>query len=165
MNRHRMSKSKVLLQFIIQLLIGGCLVSCEKNYILEQNQPLKNYTWDYTDIKTFTAEIKDTTVNYNIYIHLRHGFNFEWRNVWVKIETTFPDGREFEKRVNLVLGEADGRWIGNCLGDNCDIRIPIQQSAFFPLTGKYTFEITQDMRTNPLGAIKSVGMEIQQSKK
>lgn len=165
MNGYTMSKSKLLLQFIIPMLLCGALVSCEKNYILEQNQPLKDCSWNYKDTQTFTAEIKDTIINYDIYIHMRHGFNFEWRNVWVKIETTFPDGREFEKRVNLVLGEADGRWLGNCLGDNCDIRIPIQQSAFFPYLGKYTFKITQDMRTNPLGAVKSVGMEIQQSKK
>ena len=129
---------------------------------MEENIPVKDYKWDYSDTKIFTAEIKDTTIHYNIYVNLRHSFQFEWRNLWVNIETTFPNGKVYERRVNLLLSEADGHWFGDCLGDNCDIQVPIQQNAFFPLTGKYTFKITQDMRANPLPYIKNVGMRVEQ---
>lgn len=128
---------------------------------MENREVIKNEKWDYADTKTFTAEITDTAINYSIYVSIRHGFNFEWRNAWVKIETTFPNGKQFEKRVNLVLSQANGEWYGDCLGDNCDIVIPIQENAFFPETGKYTFKITQDMRVNPLAFVKSVGMRIE----
>ncbi len=147
--------------FLIILAICLLFSSCDSNQVMEENQLMKNYSWDYSDSKTFTAEIKDTAQHYNIYISLRHGFNFEWRNLWVKIETTFPGGKQFEKRVNLVLSEPDGVWHGDCLGDNCDIQIPIQENAYFPELGKYTFKITQDMRVNPLGFVKSVGMRIE----
>lgn len=153
------------MRILFLALICLSFFACEKNYILEQNQPMVHHQWAYADTKTFTAEIKDTSVNYDLFIHLRHHENFEWRNVWLKIETTFPDGREFEKRINLVLAEADGRWLGDCLGGHCDIRIAIQRDAFFPLAGKYTFKLTQDMRVNPLGEVYSVGMEIQKAKK
>ncbi|MBL0309150.1 MAG: gliding motility lipoprotein GldH [Bacteroidetes bacterium] len=165
--RYAMSKKQqnLLSRAIVPMFIGLMLISCEKNYILDENKILKDYKWEYADSKTFIAEIMDTTLQYDIYINLRHSADFEWRNVWVKIETTFPDGREFERRVNLVLGEADGHWLGSCLSDNCDIHIPIQQAAHFPLTGKYTFKLSQDMRVNPLVAIKSVGVEILKEKK
>lgn len=139
--------------------------SCDKSRVMEENIPVKDYKWDYSDAKVFTAEIKDTTANYNIYVNLRHSFQFEWRNLWVNIETTFPNGKVYERRVNLLLSEADGHWFGDCLGDNCDIRVSIQQNAFFPLTGKYTFKITQDMRVNPLPYIKDVGMRVEQAAK
>lgn len=147
-------------------VIAVCLgmVSCNPDVVLEQHQQFVNYQWDYADAKTFTAEITDTVQHYNIYVSTRHGFNFEWRNLWVNIETTFPDGRQFERRVNLVLSEPDGTWFGECLGDNCDIVIPIQDNAFFPLTGKYTFKISQDMRVNPLKLVKSIGMRIEKTK-
>jgi hypothetical protein len=79
----------------------------------------------------------------------------------VNIETTFPDGKKYDRRVNLLLSDADGVWHGDILGDNCDILIPIQDNAFFPELGKYSFKISQDMRVNPLGCVKSVGMRIE----
>jgi gliding motility-associated lipoprotein GldH len=148
----------------ISLLICSMLTSCDKNVVMESHQSFLNEKWDYSDAKTFTAEIQDTVQHYNIYVTLRHGFNFEWRNLWVKIETTFPDGRKFEKRVNLVLSEANGEWFGDVLGDNCDITIPIQQNAYFPELGKYSFKLTQDMRENPLSYVKSVGMRLEKAK-
>jgi len=139
------------------------LSSCDKSRIIEENKQLKEYQWSYEDAQTFTAEIKDTSQHYNIYVNVRHSFQFGWRNVWVKIQTTFPDSSRFEKRVNLVLSEPDGHWYGDCLGDNCDMQIPIQQNAIFPQPGTYTFKISQDMRVNPLGLIKSVGMRIEKA--
>ena len=137
------------------------LVSCDSNVVMEKQASMVGNQWNYADAKTFTAEIKDTTQHYNIYVSMRHGFNFEWRNVWVNIETTFPNGKQYERRVNLLLFDADGVWHGDILGDNCDILIPIQDNAFFPQVGTYSFKITQDMRVNPLGYVKSVGMRIE----
>ncbi len=142
---------------IAMLLLAGC----DKNAVMETQQQIAGNSWNYTDAKTFTAEITDTVQHYNLYVSVRHGFNFEWRNLWVKIETTFPDGRKFERRVNLVLSDADGVWHGDCLGDNCDMLIPIQDNAFFPQLGKYTFKIQQDMRVNPLGFVKTIGMRVE----
>ena len=131
---------------------------------MERHENMINNEWQYSDAKTFSAEIKDTVQLYNIYVSARHGFNFEWRNLWVNIETTFPDGKQYERRVNLILSNADGVWHGDCLGDNCDILIPIQENAFFPEIGKYTFKISQDMRVNPLNNLKSFGMRIEKGK-
>jgi gliding motility-associated lipoprotein GldH len=146
--------------------IGLCLSlsSCDRNVVMETHQNLQNEQWDYSNPVNFTAEIQDTVQHYNIYVTLRHGFNFEWRNLWVNIETTFPDGKQYERRVNLPLSEADGEWFGDCLGDNCDIRIPIQMNAYFPKLGKYSFRVSQNMRQNPLSYMKSVGMRIEKAK-
>ncbi|MFN8321566.1 MAG: gliding motility lipoprotein GldH [Chitinophagales bacterium] len=149
---------------LVAVAVCFYLTACKQDVVLEQNQQIANYQWDYADAKTFTADIKDTVQHYNIYVSTRHGFNFEWRNLWVNIETTFPDGRQFDRRVNLVLSEPDGTWYGDCLGDNCDMLIPIQNNAFFPQIGKYTFKISQDMRVNPMKYVKSIGVRIEKTK-
>ncbi len=157
-----MQVSKFFIYSFTCLLVCSLLFSsCDKKVVMESHQNIVNDKWDYADAKVFTAGITDTVQHYNIGVSLRHGFNFEWRNLWVKIETTFPDGNKYEKRVNLVLSNADGVWHGEVLGDNCDILIPIQDNAFFPQTGKYSFKISQDMRVNPLDYVKSVGMRIE----
>lgn len=139
------------------------LSSCDKARLMEENQQISNNSWEYKDAKQFTAEISDTAQTYNLYVNVRHSFQFEWRNVWVNIKTVFPDGKTFDKRVNLVLSEPDGHWYGDCLGDNCDLQVNIQNNAFFPQKGKYTFVVTQDMRVNPLPFVKSVGMRIERT--
>jgi gliding motility-associated lipoprotein GldH len=144
----------------------GCLLifsSCDRKRIFEENKQITDYKWNYADAPTFVTEVKDTNTHYNVIVNVRHSFEFEWRNLWVKIQTTLPDGRTSEKRINLVLSEPDGHWHGDCLGDNCDLQIPIQENAIFPVPGKYTFKITQDMRVNPLPLVKSIGLRIEKA--
>ncbi|MBL7777234.1 MAG: gliding motility lipoprotein GldH [Chitinophagales bacterium] len=137
------------------------LNSCDKSVIKEENQTVDGNQWSYDNPKLFAVTITDTTQHCNIYINIRHSFQFEWRNMWVNIETTFPDSTVYSKRVNLPMSEPDGVWYGKCLGDNCDLQVPIQQNAVFPQMGTYTFKIKQDMRANPIGYVKSVGMRIE----
>jgi gliding motility-associated lipoprotein GldH len=151
----------ILLPFFFACCV---LTSCDRSQVMEKNEQIKDYKWDYIDSKIFNAEITDTVQHYNLYVNVRHSFQFDWRNVWIKIQTVFPDGKSFERRVNLVLSEPDGHWFGDCLGDNCDLQIPIQQNAIFPEKGKYTFKVSQDMRVNPLSALKSIGMRLEKAK-
>jgi gliding motility-associated lipoprotein GldH len=148
---------------LISMLGLLCLTACDPNRLYETNTPVANEKWMYNDIKSFALEVKDTNTHYNIYINLRHSFQFDWRNIYVQVGTQLPDGKKMEKRVNLPLCESDGKWYGSCLGDNCDIPIEIQHDAKFPMVGKYTFTIRQDMRVNPLDKMKSVGLRVEKT--
>lgn len=141
------------------------LSSCDSNRVFEDNQSVQDEKWEYADAKSFTYEATDTTTKYNLLINVRHSFAFEWRNVWVKVYTQFPDGHKTESRVNLQLSEPDGHWYARCIGDNCFIAIPIKQKIKFPQTGKYTFTIAQDMRVNPLPLIRNIGFRIEKAEK
>jgi gliding motility-associated lipoprotein GldH len=147
--------------FLLSMAAMLSLTACDPNRLYETNTPVANEKWTYDDVKSFTVEVKDTTTPYNIYINMRHAFQFEWRNVYVQVGTQLPDGKKMEKRVNLPLCESDGKWYGSCLGDNCDIPVQIQQNAKFPMVGKYTFTIRQDMRVNPLEKVKSIGLRVE----
>lgn len=159
-----LTSSKVGFMFYV-LMAAIMFTACDKTRVMDENSQIDGYKWDYKDAKAFTTEIKDTSLNYNLYINVRHSFQFEWRNMWVNIKTKFPDGKEFNKRVNLVLSEPDGHWFGDCTGDNCYLQIPIQLNAWFPQPGQYTFTLTQDMRVNPIGFVKSIGMRIETADK
>lgn len=149
--------------YIISLAALLSFAACDQNRLYETNTPISNEKWAYDDTKTFTVDVKDTTTHYNIYINVRHSFQFDWRNIYVQVGTQFPDGKKMEKRVNLPLCENDGKWYGSCLGDNCDLPVLIQENAKFPLVGKYTFSIRQDMRVNPLDKIKSIGLRVEKA--
>ncbi len=150
----------------LTILAAGAilLTACDGNKLMETNTPVAGEKWAYNDIKSYTVEVKDTVTRYNIYINLRHSFQFDWRNVYVQVGTQLPDGKKMEKRVNLPLCEPDGKWYGSCLGDNCDVPVMIQHDARFPMPGKYTFTLRQDMRVDPLDKVKSVGLRIEKAK-
>ncbi|MCW3127826.1 MAG: hypothetical protein JWO03_3484 [Bacteroidetes bacterium] len=156
-------KNKAIL-VILSALTLICITSCDPNRLYETNTQVADQKWTYEDVKTYTVDVADTTTCYNIYINIRHSFQFEWRNLYVQVGTQMPDGRKIEKRVNLPLCESDGKWYGSCLGDNCDVPVMIQHDAKFPQPGKYTFTIRQDMRANPLVNIKSVGLRVEKAK-
>jgi len=149
--------------FILSIVVLLCVTACDPNRLYETNTPVAGEKWAYADVKSFTVDVTDTTTRYNIYINVRHSFQFEWRNMYVQVGTQLPDGKKMEKRVNLPLCENDGKWFGSCLGDNCDLPVMIQENAKFPQKGKYTFTIRQDMRVNPLEKIKSIGLRVEKT--
>ena len=148
---------------IIALAVLLSVTACDPSRLYETNTPIASEKWTYDDVKSFSVDVKDTATRYNIYINLRHSIRFDWRNVYVQVGTQLPDGKKMEKRVNLPLCESDGKWYGSCLGDNCDIAVEIQHDAKFPMAGRYTFTIRQDMRVNPLENIKSVGLRVEKT--
>lgn len=148
-----------LFAFIAILLLN----SCNQTVVVDKNNLLKNELWNYEQHQDFEVPIEDTTIHYNIYINIRHSFHFEWRNLWVEVNTQFPSGKKLSKRVNLALSEADGKWFGDCSSDDCFIQIPIQENALFPEKGNYTFSISQDMRVNPLRNIRNVGLKVEKA--
>lgn len=149
--------------FVLIVCVLAFLTGCDNTRLLDDNLEVKNYKWGYDDVKTFTVDVSDTASAYNLFVNVRHGFDFEWRNLWVNIRTQFPDSSVYNKRVNLLLSESTGEWNARCIGDNCFIQIPIQQQARFPMPGTYTFTITQDMRANPISHVKSIGMRIEKA--
>jgi gliding motility-associated lipoprotein GldH len=157
-----MKQKAILFTLCITTLL--CITSCDPNRLYETNTQIADQKWPYDDVKSYTVDVKDTTTRYNIYINIRHSFLFEWRNLYVLVGTQMPDGRKLDKRVNLPLCEADGKWYGSCLGDNCDIPVMIQHDAKFPMPGKYVFTLREDMRSNPLEKIKSVGLRVEKAK-
>ena len=159
-----MTTNKTIRWLTIPAVVFGMILSaCDTKRLYETNTPVANQNWSYDDIKSYTVNVADTNTHYNIYINVRHSFLFEWRNIYVQVNTVLPDGKKLEKRVNLPLSETDGKWFGSCLGDNCDIPIMIQHDAKFPQVGKYTFTIRQDMRVNPLINIKSIGLRVERA--
>ncbi len=137
------------------------LSSCQTNMVFDDNEEITSYVWDSKVKPTFTFEIKDTSMLYNIYINVRHVDYYRFNNVWLNVAATFPDGSRQVKRVDIPLADESGKWHGEGLGDIWDYRHLIQQGAFFNKPGKYTFSLEHLMRQDPLPGIMSVGLRVE----
>ena len=139
------------------------LTSCDTKRIYEENIDIPKYIWNLDFKPEFRVNITDTTLLYNVYVNVRHTKFYPNSNMWVLISTKFPDGKQMDKRVELTLADKQGKWYGDCLGDICDIRIPIQINAYFQRVGEYTFRYEQIMRTDNLPFVMSMGLRMEKA--
>lgn len=150
--------------FLLVLLF--LVTGCRPERVYDEKRSIPQSGWDYVDVKVFAFDMQDTLQKYDLYITTRHLYQYEWRNMWVKVETNLPDGRKLSERVNLVLTEPDGTWLGSCdcVGDYCYTEIPLQLGVTFPKKGKYVFRFIQDMRVNPLSHCAEIGFRVEKHK-
>lgn len=170
---HKLSSlaSGVLLHIKIRNLVSviglACflfvLPGCNLSKVYDKSEDIPKYIWNQDFKPSFTVTMEDTAYLYNIYVNVRHTKFYPFSNLWIMIHTTFPDGRSFDKRVELPLADKEGKWYGDCLGDICDLRIPIQNKAFFEMPGAHQFEFEQIMRQENLPFVMSMGLRIEKA--
>ena len=153
--------NKVSLNTVFILLIL-CFVSCDENRVYEKNMDFKSQQWPSMDTLSFTAHIEDETP-LNLYVNVRHRFNYNWRNLWINLGITFPNDSLYETAINIQLSQPDGQWFGDCNGDVCLLKYPLSNYSNYAFadTGFYTFHLNHEMREDPLLEIMSAGIRIE----
>lgn len=152
---------KIQILFALFISCGFILSSCDKNRVFEKNTDIDNYQWGYLDTISFEFEIQNSSVGYNVFSNVRHTFYYNWSNIWLNWELISPDSSFVKDVTNIPLAKPSGDWFGSCSGDICNYQYPIIENFIFPDTGKYQFNVVQEMRENPLPNIMSIGLRIE----
>ncbi len=139
------------------------LTACGTDYLLDQRYALDKETWTYDQILGFEADIPDTLSIYNLWIDIEHHKDFPFQNLYTRITTGFPDQRQIEQLLSFELADKFGNWQGDCSGQYCSYRIPIQEGAFFNQTGKHTFQLEQYMRADSIPHVRAIGFQIEKT--
>lgn len=153
------------------LAVALSLTSCaDENRVFEENVEIPNEKWTVSEKAILEAEISDTISSHNFLINVRNTERYPYRNLYVFVKTTFPNGKSSKDTVGIVLADATGRWIGNGSGylnssSHLSNTIMYQYNRRFPLSGTYRFEIEQAMRTDTLVGIKNIGLRIEKTDK
>ncbi len=153
--------TRSICHFTLLLWTIGGLSSCGPNYTWYQRHPIAPEGWAWEDTLHFTFSITDTTQVYDMWLELDHRPDYAYQNLYVKIHTSFPDGTHQSDLLSIEMADKQGRWQGQCQGNWCQLRIPIQQHIFFPQQGTYHVYIEQYMRKNPLSGITQIGMGLE----
>lgn len=152
-------------KFILIFIIGCSFVGCQYDVLYEKNIPVNTYQWNILDTLRYDIEIKDSLQKYDLSISIRHRDQYDYTNLYINIHTLLPNGTTKSELVSLPLCDESGNWLGKCSGDICFSRILLMKKIQFPITGKYRFYITQEMRQQDLKNILDVGMRLEKSKK
>ena len=93
---------------------------------------------------------------YDLALRVNHSLEYDYQNVYLQVETVFPDGKKTINPLSLNLADKIGTWLGKCGGDGCDITFSFQDDFRFQSLGKHEFSIGQFSRENQLAGISEI---------
>lgn len=148
-------------------LVAIFIAACNGNRVYEKNIDIPDYMWHKDSSVYFKVDIQDTLSLHNFYINIRHTGAYQFSNLYLFVNTTFPSGKRFRDTVECLLADEKGRWMGDGLGDIWDNQVLFKKDVQFPETGEYIFEYEQAMRSGRetsielLPFVMDVGLKIE----
>lgn len=145
---------------LLLLAIGLLLAACDSGSLYDDNRAIRDAHWDKEMVPSFDVRIEDTTRMYRFYINVRHTDDYRYSNLYVFLQTHFPNGNLTRDTIECILAAPDGRWQGRKSGKTIEHQILLNDALKFPLKGQYVFEIEQAMR-EPLKGVTDIGIRIE----
>lgn len=152
-------KSKRICLFAVTVLLT--IVSCDPDRVYEEFSEIPLHVWNVDHKPVFRAFLTDTVAPHNIYINIRNGSGYSYRNLYIFLTTTSPTGQWIRDTVDCILADDRGKWYGSGWGDIHELRVLYKQNIRFPVSGYYSFEFEQAMRTEHLKDIYDIGLRIE----
>jgi gliding motility-associated lipoprotein GldH len=149
--------------FIMVSAVVVFAAACNQATIFQKNIQMPEGKWNKYDTAIFKFTVTDTINPYNVYLNIRHNTDYQFCNLYVFINTLYPDGSRSRDTLEFLLAAADGRWLGKGFGKIKDNNIMIQRRVSFPLRGIYSVGVEQAMRVNELAGIEDIGISIEKN--
>jgi len=129
--------------FLIVLLV---LISCDANRVFDTYTTLDNAVWKQDNALTFSFPIKDTINQHNLFINLRNNSNYEYSNLFIITKLKFPDQQSVIDTLEYDMADSSGKFLGTGFSEIKDNKLFYKENITFPISGNYTFEVSQAMR-------------------
>ncbi len=111
----------------------------------------------------FDVPVSDTINKYNIYITVRNADSYDFNNLYLFIDINSPMKIKERDTMECILADANGKWLGEGLGDIWDNKILFKKNVKFQKPGVYEFALNQAMRVDSLSMIMDAGLSIEKS--
>jgi gliding motility-associated lipoprotein GldH len=151
--------------FVLILTFLLLLLSCNRNTVYTKFCTMSQETWKLMDIPTFKVPITDTVNSNNVIFTIRNGSSYPFRNIYLFVTTTSPDGKKITDTLQYNLADEKGKWFGKGFGDIHELNLPYKSNVFFPKKGTYEFKIQHGMRVENLKGVYDFGLRIEKIRK
>jgi len=149
------------------ILVASLLIfitSCDLNRYYEKNHPLDNHSWERGGFVGFQVDIQDTLSPFNFIINIRHNTDYRYNNIFLFLNTLYPDGNQSRDTLECLLAAPDGEWYGKGAGKIKEIQVLFKRNVLFPMKGNYEFKFEQAMRVEELQGMEDFGIRIEKFK-
>jgi gliding motility-associated lipoprotein GldH len=126
---------------------------------------MQGKTWRLRDIPAFKIPVTDTINSNNIYFIIRTGSSYPYRNIFLFVTTTSPEGKRITDTLQYDIADEKGNWYGKGFGDIHELKLPYKSNVFFPVVGEYTISIQHGMRIEDLRGVYDFGLRVEKTLK
>lgn len=149
---------------LILVALALLLTSCDGTVYYSEYADIDESGWKVADSARFDLQVDDTTHLFDLLVEVRNGVDYAYSNLFLFVNTTFPDGSISCDTMELPLADPSGAWLGKHSGRYVDSRYCLRgQPVRFPMKGNYHFAITNGMRDNAVKDIVHVGLRVEYS--
>jgi gliding motility-associated lipoprotein GldH len=141
------------------------LSSCNSNVVFTDSHAMPGLTWKLMDILHFRIPITDTVNSNNVFFTVRTGSSYPFRNIYLFVTTTSPEGKSITDTLQYNLADEKGKWYGKGFGDIHELALPYKSNVYFPVKGTYHFKIQHGMRVEDLNGVYDFGLRIEKAGK
>ncbi|HTB30798.1 MAG TPA: gliding motility lipoprotein GldH [Bacteroidia bacterium] len=145
------------------LFIFVLLSSCNKDVLYRKCVTIPDNIWDMNKPLVFDVPVTDTVNKYNIFVTMRNADSYDFSNLYLFIDIKSPMRIDERDTMECILADANGKWLGDGLGDIWDNKILFKRNVKFRKPGMYEFMLTQAMRVDSLPMIMDAGISIERS--
>jgi gliding motility-associated lipoprotein GldH len=122
-------------------------------------------TWSLSDIPSFDVPINDTLNSNNIWLMIRTGSDYPYRNIYLFVTASTPGGITITDTLQYDLADEKGNWYGKGFGNIHALNLPYKTNVYFPLKGNYMFKIQHGMRIENLNGVYDIGLKVEKIRK
>ncbi|MDO9339716.1 MAG: gliding motility lipoprotein GldH [Bacteroidales bacterium] len=151
--------------FVLILTSLVLLSSCNSNVVYTDSLEMPERTWKLLDIPAFKIPVTDTLNSNNVFFTIRTGSSYPFRNIYLFVTTTSPDGKSITDTLQYNLADEKGKWYGKGFGDIHELNLPYKTNVYFPVKGSYQFKIQHGMRVEDLKGVYDFGLRIEKISK
>lgn len=119
--------------------------------------------WNRKNKISFFVNVIDTVTPHNFYINVRNASDYPFSNLFLFMETRYPQSTYSKDTLECVLADVSGKWLGDGSGDIWDNQILFKRNFKFKRKGLHVFTLEQAMRLENLPQILDVGIRIEKS--
>ena len=152
-------KNSNLLSLI--LISALLMISCNSNIVYTDSFSMEENVWQLTSIPVYNVAVADTVSANDIFFSVRTGSSYPFRNIFLFVTTTSPDGKSITDTLEYQLADEKGRWLGKGLGDINELRLPYKTNVSFPVTGTYQIRVQHGMRVEDLKGVYDFGLRVE----
>lgn len=154
-------KQSFILVFASLILMSAC----SSKIVFTDSHDMPANTWKLMDIPTFEVPVNDTVTRNNVFFTIRTGSSYPYRNIYLFVTTTSPDGKKLTDTLQYNLADDKGKRYGKGFGNIREINLPYKSNVFFPVKGTYQFKIQHGMRVEDLKGVYDLGIRIEKFSK
>jgi len=139
------------------------LYSCDRELVYTDSFIIPSATWPLEITPSFDALITDTTSLNDIFITIRTGSEYPFRNIWFFVTTTSPSGKMIIDTLEYMLSDMKGKRYGRGFANIKEVNLKFREGVYFPETGIYKFKIRHGMRAENLKGVYDIGLRIRKT--